>query len=176
MIKYKTGFCKDCEDLKEKPLIAGRCRYHYYKYREIVNLEKNKAKITEKERKETEELDAWFKERVNEMGYVCENCGAKTLKGDSRYEKGNVAHIFPKASFKSVRTHKDNWVCLCWACHSTMDSHWSAPKMKVWPKMVEKFWKFEPFLTADERTRKFYHRFYEAAKALEESKALKKVL
>jgi|SRR5690606_24479563 len=35
-IKPKTGPCLDCSDGKDKPLIAGRCLFHYWKHRNAV--------------------------------------------------------------------------------------------------------------------------------------------
>lgn len=37
MIKQKTGICSDCGDGKTKPITAGRCQFHYKKYRAEVN-------------------------------------------------------------------------------------------------------------------------------------------
>ena len=37
MIKQKTGICTDCGDGKTKPITAGRCQFHYKKYRAEVN-------------------------------------------------------------------------------------------------------------------------------------------
>jgi len=43
-IKPKKGICKDCTDNKEKYLIAGRCKYHYWQYRNSLRAIKEKKK------------------------------------------------------------------------------------------------------------------------------------
>ena len=49
IIKQKTGICSDCGDGKTKPITAGRCQYHYNKYRAEVNAWKKKARDEMKE-------------------------------------------------------------------------------------------------------------------------------
>ena len=44
MIKQKIGSCSDCGDGKTKPITAGRCQFHYKKYRAEVNAWKKKAR------------------------------------------------------------------------------------------------------------------------------------
>ena len=44
-IKQKWGICKDCNNDKEVPLIAGRCQHHYWQHRRDVK--KNQLKRTE---------------------------------------------------------------------------------------------------------------------------------
>ena len=40
-MKQKEGFCLDCTDGIEKPLIAKRCEFHYWQFRQNVNSKKN---------------------------------------------------------------------------------------------------------------------------------------
>jgi hypothetical protein len=51
-IKQKFGICPDCKHDRLQPVIAGRCRTHYWQYRDKVNREKEKKKsngITQKD-------------------------------------------------------------------------------------------------------------------------------
>ncbi len=49
-VRIKTGICIDCSDGKEKPLIAKRCRTHYWQHRKAVKNPKTVWK--EEKRKE----------------------------------------------------------------------------------------------------------------------------
>lgn len=72
------------------------------------------------------ELDRWFKERRKEMVGICANCGSKTTKNNDTYFKHSIAHLLPKRLFKSIATHPDNWIELCYfekSCHANYDSH-----------------------------------------------------
>jgi hypothetical protein len=59
------------------------------------------------------ELDRWFKERRKEMTGLCAHCGDKSCKDSDQYYKFSIAHILPKNLFKSVKTHPQNWIELC---------------------------------------------------------------
>ena len=43
-MKYKKKICPQCSDGKEKPSIGGLCNYHYWKFRNTINLKKKKKK------------------------------------------------------------------------------------------------------------------------------------
>lgn len=83
-------------------------------------------------------LIEFFEEHVENIE-CCENCGYDL----SRTRSGkNVAHILPKAKFKSVATHDKNVMYLCstfdrqdgqTGCHEFYDSSWTkARQMEVW--------------------------------------------
>jgi hypothetical protein len=107
------------------------------------------------------ELDAWFKARRKELTGTCTcGCGESSSKEDDKQYKASICHIFPKAKFQSVATHKLNYIELnFWnGCHSNMDNRsmelW--PNMECWPVIVARFYAIEQKLTdADKRT-KFY--------------------
>lgn len=80
-------------------------------------------------------LDSFYHKHSGKVA-VCEECGRKL------YETLpiNIAHILPKAIFKSVATNDNNFIYLCWEHHSQFDSSWAnAQKMKCWNKALEKY-------------------------------------
>lgn len=70
-------------------------------------------------------LDKWFKEQRLLMTGNCMHCGSPTTKYDNFFYKFSIAHIFPKAYFKSIRTHPKNALELCFwgnSCHTNYDN------------------------------------------------------
>jgi len=101
-------------------------------------------------------LNRWFQERRLEMKGVCMNCPKRSLRNDDLNYKFSVAHILPKrpSMFPSVATHPDNWIELCWDCHTNMDSgHLDLIDMNCWDQIVTKFQKLYPLLTREEKAR-----------------------
>lgn len=142
-LKRKMGFCEDCNDGIEKPIIAKKCQYHYKKNLSLKSQAKAKIKELGNGNTRFEEfaaLDKWFRERVNEMTGNCQECGERINKNIFKYAKCGVAHIFPKSTFPSISTHKLNWMELgatC-GCHSRAEDFEKAMKMKVWPEMLRR--------------------------------------
>lgn len=91
------------------------------------------AKRTEERNSdESKELRDWFLARRKEMTGNCINCGKRSTKENIRFWKWGIAHILPKSTFKSIRTHFKNCMELCIDCHTVYDSNWeNASKMKV---------------------------------------------
>lgn len=106
--------------------------------------------------KDYAELDRWFKDRQKEMTGKCQNCGGKTEK-DSRHYKCSVAHLLPKAYFKSVATHPDNWLELCFygqSCHTNFDNKMiDIIDLHCFDTVIQKFVKIYPFIAQEERRR-----------------------
>lgn len=74
----------------------------------------------------TAELTRWFQDRRKEMGGKCLHCADPSCKNNDEYFKFSIAHILPKRIFKSVATHKDNWLELCFwgnSCHTNLDNN-----------------------------------------------------
>jgi hypothetical protein len=161
-IKPIKGECIDCVaagDTSQKYLIANRCQHHYKIHRAHVtsnrkNERESRGKVvrmignTEADLTElladSIELGKWFKERILELAKnpVCMECGAEI---PSQFFRHAVAHIFPKAQFPSVRTHKWNYLFLgagC-GCHDKSHTIESFCKMKMWPVAVQRFRLFE---------------------------------
>jgi hypothetical protein len=167
-IKQKKGECIDCNDGVQKPLIAGRCSYHYPKYRGNVNAKKASSKTPLFSRgtivkSVSDDLDIWFKEKENilSMNPYCMECGAfitPTLYGKKEFDDAEsnfsfrhaIAHIFPKAQFPSVRTAPFNYLILpaknC-GCHNKTHRLDTFSKMKVFPLAIQRFRTFEKEIT-----------------------------
>jgi len=102
------------------------------------------------------ELERWFKERHKEMTGVCMNCGGRTEKDKTHY-KCSVAHLLPKAYFKSVATHPDNWLELCFygnSCHTNFDHKMiDLIDLHCFDTVIQKFVKIYPSIALEERRR-----------------------
>lgn len=68
------------------------------------------------------EIWDWFLDRREEMVGVCQHCSQPSLKNSDRFFHHSVCHVLPKSYFKSVATHKRNFVELCQDCHNGMDN------------------------------------------------------
>lgn len=103
------------------------------------------------------ELERWFKEVRKSMTGVCQNCGGKTCRDSDREYKRSVAHILPKAYFKSVATHPDNWLELCFygnSCHTNLDHAMiDLIELNCFDTVIQKFTKMYPFIAQEEKRR-----------------------
>lgn len=115
------------------------------------------ANIDRKDNERLNELAKWFKDRRNDLKGVCSHCGDKSSKDNDRYFKHSIAHILPKAYFKSVATHPDNWIELCFfknSCHSQMDNKMlDLIDMNCFDEIVTKVAKMYPSIAQEERKR-----------------------
>lgn len=106
--------------------------------------------------KDYAELDRWFKERQKEMTGRCVNCNGKT-EAHTKHFKCSIAHILPKAYFKSVATHPDNWLELCFygnSCHTNYDNKMlDLIEMNCFDTIIQKFVKMYPSIAQEERRR-----------------------
>lgn len=120
-------------------------------------------KVSEKKKKElaegkkttaSGELERWFNDRHKEMTGKCSNCGDKSCKGAANY-KCSVAHILPKKLFKSVATHRLNWIELCFwgkSCHTNFDNHMlDITELNCFDEVIEKFVAMYPEIDKKER-------------------------
>lgn len=103
-------------------------------------------------------LDRWFREVRKTMTGKCMNCGGKTCADNDKEYKRSVAHILPKAYFKSVATHPDNFLELCFygknSCHTNFDNKMiDIIDMNCFDQIITKFVKIYPFISLDERRR-----------------------
>ena len=102
------------------------------------------------------ELQRWFFDRHQEMTGSCKNCGNKT-QSDKENFKNSIAHILPKAYFKSVATHPDNWIELCFygnSCHTNLDNNIiDLTELSCWDEVITKFVKMYPLIAKEERRR-----------------------
>jgi len=106
--------------------------------------------------KGTAELQRWFEDRHKEMKGSCQHCGGKTEKNRSTY-KCSIAHILPKAYFKSVATHPDNWLELCFyknSCHTNLDNYaLDITDLSCFDEVIRKVVAIYPHIAPEERRR-----------------------
>lgn len=102
------------------------------------------------------ELQRWFEDRHKELKGVCQHCGGRTEKGKSSY-KCSIAHILPKAYFKSVATHPENYLELCFygkSCHTNLDNHMiDLIELNCFDEVIRKFVAMYPSIAPQERRR-----------------------
>lgn len=143
------------------------------KYYQISKISKKRQRqIAQDDRPEDVRLDEWFLERRKEMVGVCQcGCASKSSKKEDDFYRASICHLFPKAYFKSVSTHPLNWVELnFWnGCHANFDQKgvekW--PGMACWDDIKAKVIVMEPYLTPEEKGRKFCQRLLELVHSTE---------
>lgn len=114
---------------------------------------------------EKKALNKWFALIEKEQAGQCKcwECGKHIPDGFIRCA---TSHIFPKAAFRSVATYPLNYLILSASCcHDKSHKVESFKSMKVWPEAVDRFLQFERLLTKEEKAKKYYTLFREAAKA-----------
>lgn len=99
------------------------------------------------------DLKTFFGNALTNSKPICENCGLVLAFPSHK----NVAHIVPKARFRSVKTVSTNKMILCTnfdrndtavGCHETYDKGWkSASKMKVWELAKSRYRTFRDMIT-----------------------------
>lgn len=122
------------------------------KIRTLHSSEENREMV-----KGSAELNRWFTERRKEMTGKCANCGGKSEKDSDRYFKFSIAHLLPKAYVKSVATHPDNWIELCFfnnSCHTNFDNgQIDIIDLHCFDQVIQKFARMYPSIAKDEQRR-----------------------
>lgn len=158
MIKRKEKTCKRCGNLRAL-FGKGLCRYCYgFCLSKSASKPVSGAKIKVNRPKGSAELNRWFQERRLEMTGVCANCGRPSCRDDDQYYKFSIAHILPKAYVKSVKTHPDNWIELCFwgenSCHTQLDNNLlDLTELNCWDTVVCRFQRVYPDIVLTERRR-----------------------
>lgn len=156
---YK-GFFMDCRpDLKEEKIKkqAERQKARNSVSRTQSSLRKlAKSEPEIKVGKDYAELDRWFKEIQKTMTGRCMNCQGKT-EAHTKHFKNSIAHILPKAYFKSVATHPDNYLELCFygnSCHTNFDNKMiDIIDLHCFDTVIQKFAKIYPHIAQEEKRR-----------------------
>lgn len=155
-IKAKIGLCIDCPEGSEQvPLIAKRCKNHYWKNRNKVNAGKMKYKERLQDKKV---LGIYFASQTLIMPSFCEECNKQMPTSPAWIRKACIAHILakrPDYGFPSVAIHPVNKVFLCPDCHANMDNLGSVfiLKMKILPVLIKRVADLIPSLTPGELSR-----------------------
>lgn len=102
-------------------------------------------------------LTRWFNDRRKEMNGVCAHCGGRTEKHNDATFKCSIAHILPKAYFKSVAMHPLNWIELCFyknSCHTNFDNKMlDIIELNCFDTVIERFIAMYPDIAQDEKRR-----------------------
>jgi len=111
------------------------------------------------------EMDVFFADNRKHMTGKCLFCSADTMKKDDEKFHFSLAHLLPKAIFKSVATHPDILIELCFynnSCHTNFDNGkitWEFLKdSKEWDVIKEKLLNILPMVAESERKNKLYDR------------------
>lgn len=103
------------------------------------------------------ELWRWFEKQRERMTGKCAHCGGKTQKYDNDTFHYSVAHLLPKSLFKSIATHDENWLELCYygnSCHTNFDNHIiDISELNCFNEVIEKITKLYPHIAKEERRR-----------------------
>lgn len=109
------------------------------------------------------EMDLFFAANRKSMKGKCLFCNADTMKKDDEKFHFSLAHLLPKATFKSVATHPDILIELCFygnSCHTNFDNGmvtWEFIKdSKEWLIIREKLLNVLPMVAPEERKNKLY--------------------
>ena len=167
-IKQKVGKCIDPEcgpRSKDVPLIAKKCRYHYWKDRASLKADKtgNPAKnsiILDKSAKDIQSkvMGTYFASQSLAMPKYCEESGVRLPTFPAWLKKSCMAHILKKRQdygFPSVALHPQNMIFLHPDIHTNMDNLGDIYilKMKSLPLMRERVAILLPLLTPIEFNR-----------------------
>jgi hypothetical protein len=164
-IKQKIDVCLDCPATsRPQPLIAGRCKSHYWAHRHGLKVANDQAAglgrvpdyraRTGLKTNRIEGLSDWYEQRRTEMTGICVETGLPSCATNDAFFIFSIAHILPKEHFPSIATHPLNWMELSIEAHTRYDRNWmTATKMKCFALAKEKFKKFEPFIAQEERRR-----------------------
>lgn len=140
------------------------------------------------------EMDLFFEAMLKRCTGKCLFCNGKTTAidnnfyrddnpkwsqeaNDRKYEqtvetmrRASIAHLLPKrpidkGGFPSVGTNEENWIELCWPCHTSFDSgkiSWLMLKdSKEWEIIREKLLNVLPMVAEPERKNKLYSKLNE---------------
>lgn len=116
------------------------------------------------------EMDLFFTSLRPKMTGKCLFCNGKTEKANDDMFHFCLAHLLPKAIFKSVATHPDITIELCYygeSCHTNFDNGiitWELLKdSKEWIIIREKLLNVLPMVAMEERKNKLYGKLTELA-------------
>lgn len=108
-------------------------------------------------------MDAFFASLRPAMTGRCLFCNGTTNKSDDDKFHFSLAHLLPKAVFKSVAMNPDNIIELCFwneSCHTNFDNGkitWEFIKdSKEWDLIKEKLLSVLPMVSQEERKHKLY--------------------
>lgn len=122
----------------------------------------------QKELKGDDALDCFYNEKRKCLEGKCNFCGGKTTWKNKDLWRIAIAHLLPKSKFKSVATHDNNWMELCWDCHTNFDNGKISWEMlfdsEEWLILRQALIIIIPFVKEEERKNKLYSKLEELIK------------
>lgn len=114
----------------------------------------------QKENGSDSELDLFFNAMRKKCKGKCLFCNAPTTVKNEELWRIAIAHLLPKSKFKSVATNENNWIELCWDCHTRFDNgiiSWDLiMDSKERDVVREKLFEVMPLIYPEERKNKLY--------------------
>lgn len=100
-----------------------------------------------------EDLQTWFRIKMNSAVKRCENCGKSLLHYNQEDWFGSQDHLLEKSLFPSLASHPENYLCLCkWGCHPQKHtSMLNFSKMAIFEKAKAIVRKLYPLLPPEEK-------------------------
>lgn len=106
------------------------------------------------------EVDLFFQSMRKRCKGKCLFCGSPTTYKNEELWRIAIAHLLAKSKFKSVAVNENNWVELCWDCHTDFDNSKITWDMLYdsheWLMLKEKLKLVLPLVAQEERKQKVY--------------------
>lgn len=108
-IKPKIGVCPECDDGVDKPLISGKCQYHYWQGKKKP-LPKPTKPIRPRSKKRAAQERVYAKQRAEIFSeeQICQFPGCGRLATEVHHPAGRIGELL---------TNRDLFVLLCHDCH-----------------------------------------------------------
>lgn len=115
MIKLKIGLCPECIDKSEKPIISGKCQFHYWNSkRKPLKPPTKPIKPRSKKRERQESKYRSERKKYLDANPICELHGCNSKEVTLHHMAGRVGNlIHDKRYFKA----------LCWPHHQWVELH-----------------------------------------------------
>lgn len=154
---YKFGCAP--QEIKDKvgtkKQVAAKNRNGRNKVRVFIAQKENEDRF--QKMAQNAQLVRWFEEIRKTMTGKCQHCGGKTQRDDDKTFHYSIAHILPKNHFKSVATHPDNYLELCFygsSCHTNLDTAMiDLIDLNCFDQVIQKFTRIYPSIAMEERRR-----------------------
>lgn len=149
---------------RQELIFAGRPLADKKKHTIAKVSAKRAAKLAEQNMQGSDsEMDLFFKSQRKSMTGKCLFCNGDTMKKDDEKFHFSLAHLLPKSIFKSVATHPDVLIELCFynnSCHTNFDNGMITFEFlkdsKEWDIISEKLISILPAVAEEERKNKLY--------------------
>jgi hypothetical protein len=143
--------------LKAQALIPKQKKIYHIK--KVSDKRANQIK-QQKQNNSDEGMDKFFNAMRKKCKGKCLFCNSGTTYKNDELWRIAIAHLLPKSKFKSIATNEQNWIELCWNCHTDFDSSkitWELLKdSKEWDIIKEKLFDVLPLVSGEERKYKLY--------------------